>query len=110
VREDERNSDMRDNRARSTIRFMGKLAVVWTVAAVATVAIRRAATPTGRRALARRAERTGRHLRFWCDWLASLRDELRSGRSERAVIDDIEVPAASSPPTAVPVGDRSATA
>lgn len=101
---------MRDNRARSTIRFMGKLAVVWTVAAVATVAIRRAATPTGRRALARRAERTGRHLRFWCDWLASLRDELQGGYSEPAVTDDIAAPTASPPPTAGLVEDRSATA
>jgi hypothetical protein len=94
---------MRDDGRRAGARFLVELAVIGAASAATTVAIRRASTPSGRRALARRAERTGRHLRFWCDWLASLRDDRRGGCSEPAVTGDVAAPAA-------PVEERSATA
>ena len=79
---------MRLNSERSLARTLGKLVVVWALAAVMTAVIRRAISPAGRRVLARREERARRELRFWRDWLTSLRDELRGRQVDPVVTRD----------------------
>jgi hypothetical protein len=66
------------------------LAVVWVVAAGATIALRRATSPSGRRALSRLVERAQRKLRFWSGWLACLADELRGRRPALEAVDEVQ--------------------